>query len=239
MRWFLLLSFLFITFLMPSSAKKKAEKPKQERLSTLYKNAKTALKNKGGQDAARNALLGALNRPELKNKERAKIHYTAALLEESLNGVENQKAYLKQPYDTAKFFNKLCDMYRQLRQCDSVDFLPDHRGNVRPSFRQKTQSIRLKHRRNILSGGKFFLAKKNYASAYPFFDLYCSYKDESKKKEQIDSVYYNAALWATLSAFLSENYLGTIKHADEAIGYIDSSKAAVLQEYKVRSYAKL
>lgn len=239
MRWFLLLSFMFIAFLMPSSAKKKAEKPKQERLSTLYKNAKTALKNKGGQDAARNALLGALNRPELKNKERAKIHYTAALLEESLNGVENQKAYLKQPYDTAKFFNKLCDMYRQLRQCDSVDFLPDHRGNVRPSFRQKTQSLRLKHRRNILSGGKFFLAKKNYASAYPFFDLYCSYKDESRKKEQIDSLYYNAALWATLSAFLSENYLGTIKHADEAIGYIDSSKAAVLQEYKVRSYAKL
>ena len=110
MRWVLFLSFMFIAFLTPSSAKKKTEKPKQERLGTLYKNAKTALKNKGGQDAARNALLGALSRPELKNKERAKIHYTAALLEESLNGVENQKAYLKQPYDTARFFNKLCDI---------------------------------------------------------------------------------------------------------------------------------
>lgn len=239
MRWVLLLSFMFIAFFMPSSAKKKTEKPKQERLGTLYKNAKTALKNKGGQDAARNALLSALSRPELKNKERAKIHYTAALLEESLNGVENQKAYLKQPYDTARFFNKLCDMYRQLRQCDSVDYLPDYKGNVRPSFKKKTQVLRQKHRRNILSGGKFFLAKKNYASAYPFFDLYCSYKEESKKKEQSDSLYFNAALWATLSAFLSENYSGTIKYADEAIGYLDSARAAVLQEYKVRSYAKL
>ena len=235
----MLLSFMFIAFLTPSSAKKKTEKPKQERLGTLYKNAKTALKNKGGQDAARNALLSALSRPELKNKERAKIHYTAALLEESLNGVENQKAYLKQPYDTARFFNKLCDMYRQLRQCDSVDYLPDYKGNVRPSFKKKTQVLRQKHRRNILSGGKFFLAKKNYASAYPFFDLYCSYKEESKKEEHPDSLYSNAALWATLSAFLSENYSGTIKYADEAIGYLDSARAAVLQEYKVRSYAKL
>ena len=235
----MLLSFMFTAFLTPSSAKKKTEKPKQERLGTLYKNAKTALKNKGGQDAARNALLGALSRPKLKNKERAKIHYTAALLEESLNGVENQKAYLKQPYDTARFFNKLCDMYRQLRQCDSVDYLPDYKGNVRPSFKKKTQVLRQKHRRNILSGGKFFLAKKNYASAYPFFDLYCSYKEESKKEEHPDSLYSNAALWATLSAFLSENYSGTIKYADEAIGYLDSARAAVLQEYKVRSYAKL
>ena len=90
-------------------------------VSTLYKNAKTALKNQSGQDAARDALLGAVNRTELNNKKRADIYFTAALLEESLNGIENRKAFLKQPYDMAKFFNKLCDMYGQLRLCDSID----------------------------------------------------------------------------------------------------------------------
>ena len=197
-------------------------------MATLYKNARNAMKNQGGQDAARDALLGALSRPELSNKQKAKIYYTAALLEQSLNGVENQKAYLKKPYDTAKFFNKLCDMYSRLQLCDSVDLLPDAKGKVHPQFQKRTLSLRQKHLRNILSGGKFFLAKKNYAAAYPFFDNYCSLSSDS-----------SSTLWATLSAFQMENYAGTVKHADAAISYCDPETAAILQEYKVRSYGKL
>ena len=230
MRWAFILAFLFPAFLTVSPAKKekKADKPKQEKMATLYKNARNAMKNQGGQDAARDALLGALSRPELSNKQKAKIYYTAALLEQSLNGVENQKAYLKKPYDTAKFFNKLCDMYSRLQLCDSVDLLPDAKGKVHPQFQKRTLSLRQKHLRNILSGGKFFLAKKNYAAAYPFFDNYCSLSSDS-----------SSTLWATLSAFQMENYAGTVKHADAAISYCDPETAAILQEYKVRSYGKL
>lgn len=199
-----------------------------------------ALKNRSGQDAAKSALLGALSRPELRNNQRANIYYTAALLEESLNGVENQKAYLKQPYDTARFFNKLCDMYNQLRLCDSIDFLPDVKGKVHPRLQKKTLALRLKHRRNIFGGGKFFLAKQNYAAAYPFFDLYCAYKEQGAGgEEQIDTLLSQATLWATLSAFLVENYAGTIKHVDNAIASADSATATILQEYKVRSFAEL
>ena len=145
---------------LSAKAKKenKPEKVKQEKMATLYKNARTALKNQGGQDAARDALLGALARPELKNKQKAKVYYTAALLEESLNGVENKKAYLKQACDTAKFFNKLRDMYGQLRLCDSVDVLPDAKGKVHPRYQNRTRAQRLQHRKNIIGGGKFFLA---------------------------------------------------------------------------------
>lgn len=215
--------------------KAKTEKVKQEKMTTLYKNAKTALKNQSGQDAARDALIGALSRPALKDKQKAKIFFTAAQLEESLNGVENKKAYLKQKYDTVKFFNKLRDMYEQLRLCDSVDVLPDAKGNVSPRYQKRTNSLRLKHRRNIIGGGKFFLAKKDYASAYPFLDLYCSYK----VKQKVDTLFPQAALWATLSAFQVDNYEGTVKHVDNAIHYTDSVTAAILQEYKVRSYAQL
>lgn len=228
-----------IMFLVPcllSAAKqKKADKPKQEKMATLYKNARNAIKNMAGQDAARDALLGALARPELKNKQRAKIYYTAASLEESLNAVENQKAFLKKAYDTAKFFNKLSDMYERLRLCDSVDLVPDANGKIRPRYQNKTMSLRLKHRRNILGGGKFFLAKKNYAAAYPFFDLYCTYRG----KEPNDTIIPQATLWATLSAFLSDNYNGTVRYADAAISYSDTATASILQEYKVRSYGKL
>ena len=131
--------------------------------------------------------------------------------------VENQKAYLKQPYDTAKFFNKLKDMYGQLRLCDSVDLIPDSKGKVHATMQRKTRALRLKHRRNIYGGGKFFLAKSNYTAAYPFFDLYCTFKPQatagSRSQEKADTLYPQAVLWATLSS--------------------------ILQEYKVRSFAKL
>ena len=230
---FLLLTPCFVS--AKNNKEKKAEKPKQEKLATLYKNARNAVKNLSGQDAARNALIAAVARPELNNKQRAKLYYSAAQLEESLNAVENRKAFLKQAYDTAKFFNKLCDMYGQLRLCDSVDVVPDEKGNIRPRFQKKTNSLRNKHRRNILGGGKYFLSKKNYAAAYPFFDLYCTYKDA----EKIDTIIPQTELWATLSAFQMENYEGTVKHVDKAIASTDAQTAPVLQEYKVRSFAQL
>ena len=241
---------LFLTFLLlvpcfafsKAKKEKKPEKPKQERMTTLYKNARNALKNQGGQDAARDALLGALNR-EISNRQKAKIYYHAALLEESLNGVENKKAYLKQACDTAKFFNKLRDMYNQLRLCDSVDVLPDAKGKVHPRYQNRTRMQRLQHRKNIIGGGKFFLAKKDYASAYPFLDLYCTYKDEvqqvKKYKEQPDTLYPQAIVWATLAAFQTNNFAGTVKHVDNAIPYTDTITAAILQEYKVRAYGQL
>ena len=224
-----------------SAKEKKEKKPKQEKLITLQKNARQALKNRSGQDAARDALLGALANLDMGNKQKAKVYYTAALLEQSLNGVENQKAWLKQPYDTAKFFNKLGDMYAQLRLCDSVDFVPDAKGKVHQRMQKKTNALRLKHRRNIYMGGKYFLTKQNYAAAYPFLDYYCSYKGREVKKGQEvpDTLLPQAMLWATLSAFLSDNSLGAVKHADAAIAFADPATAEILYEYKVRSFAKL
>ncbi|MBO7119095.1 MAG: tetratricopeptide repeat protein [Bacteroidaceae bacterium] len=239
MRLVLLLTFLIPAFLTLSPAKKakeeKPKQPKQERLATLYKNARNALKNQSGQDAARDALLSAVTRPELGNRQKAKIYYKAALLEQSLNGEENKKAFLKQAFDSAKFFNKLRDMYGQLHLCDSVDVLPDAKGNMHPRYQNRSRALRLKHRRNILNGGKFFLAKKDYASAYPFLDLYCTHKDPNQK----DSLYPQTQLWATLAAFQAGNYEGTVKHADAAIPFADANTAPILHEYKVRSYGKL
>ena len=237
-RWFmLLLLLLFPLCTLPSQAKqpKQPKQPKQEKLSTLNKNARMALKNQSGQEAALGALLNALNRPELKNAQRAKIYYTAAQLDESINGIENRKAYLKQAYDTAKFFNKLRDMYNRLQLCDSIDLLPDAKGKVHARLQKKTTALRLKHRRNIFGGGRYYLFKQNYKEAYPFYDLYCIYSREEKQ----DTLYPQAALCATLSAFLVENWQGTIKYADTAIFYSDTATSAILHEYKVRSYEKM
>lgn len=227
---------LFLIVLLTAFATAEAaKKPKQQKLSVIMKTAKTALKNDNNQDGALNGLAGALGRPELSNKQRKEVYYVMAQLDESINAVENRKAYLKQPYDTAKFFNKLRDMYDRLRLCDSIDRQPDNNGRVRPTMVKKTHALRRKHRRNILSGAHFYLAKKNYQQAFPFYDLYCTYNCE----EKTDTLFPLASRQAALTAFMIEDYKGMLRHVDAAIGYADVQSAPVLIEYKARSYQML
>ena len=234
---YMLLLLLCPLFCIPSwAADKKAEKkPKEVKLATLFKNASTAIKNKGGQDAARDQLLAALAREDLRNRDRANIYYTAALLEQSLHRNENTKAYLKQKYDSAVFFSKVRDMYNQLRLCDSLDHVPGPNGKMHPRYCRKTHALRHKYRRNLLNGGKFFLTKKDYKTSYTFFDLYCS----NECDEENDPDYPQAVRWAAMCGFMVESPEKTLRYIDKAIGYSDQQTAAILWEYKVRSYEKL
>ena len=216
-----------------SAAKKdKAQKP--TKMSMLYKAASTAIKNASGQDGARNNLINALPRTDINNKDRAEIYYTAARLYESVNSVENRKAYLKQQYDTAQFFNSLLNMYEQLRLCDSVDAVPNEQERVRLKYTRKTKELRMKHLRNILNGGKFFLRKGDYASAYGFMDDYYTYTPNRR-----DTLLPNLAYQAALCGYLTNNPTRTLKYIDKAIEAATRGDKPILQEYKVRTYAML
>ena len=231
----LFIALLLCCSMAEAKKEKQAKQPKVTKLSTLKKNARTALKNGSGQEAAQTALLQATTREGLTTTTVAGIRYTAALLDESMNGVENRKAYLKQAYDTAKFFNKLRDMYEQLRICDSIDCMPSENGVVHPHYAKRTCKLREKHRMNILLGGRFFLRRKDYKSAFSFFQLYCKHTEEGAA----DSLYPKAKVRAAILGFLIEDYAGMLRHADEAIALADPSHAAVLTEYKARAWQKL
>lgn len=215
-----------------ASKKEKAQKP--VKMSTLYKAASTAIKNASGQDGARTNLINALSRPELKNKDKAEIFYTAAKLYESSNSVENRKAYLKQQYDTAMFFNTLLNMYEQLRLCDSVDAVPNAQQKVKQKYSKKTYDLRQKHIKNILNGSKFFLRKGDYASAYGYIDAF--YKYTTSKR---DSLLYRLAYQAALCGYLTNQPKHTLKYIDKAIEAASRGDKPILQEYKVRTYALL
>lgn len=216
------------------SANKKEKAQKPVKMSTLYKAASTAIKNASGQDGARTNLINALSRPELKNKDKAEIFYTAAKLYESSNSVENRKAYLKQQYDTAMFFNTLLNMYEQLRLCDSVDAVPNAQQKVRLKYSKKTYDLRQKHIKNILNGSKFFLRKGDYASAYGYIDAF--YTHTTSKR---DSLLYRLAYQAALCGYLTNQPKHTLKYIDKAIEAASRGDKPILQEYKVRTYALL
>ena len=231
-----LIRLLFILLILAdtgfvSAAKNKA--PKEVKLATLHKAANLAIKNANGQDGAKNNLLGALGRESLTDKDRAGIYYTCALLDESLNGVQNMKAYLKQQCDTAVLFSTLLNMYSNLYKCDSVDAIPNQKGAVKLKYKSRTGNLRAKHIRNILNGGKYYLSKGNYALAYSFFDSYYTYTMPS------DANLAKVAYWATFSSYKLGHYSHTLKYIDKAFEAVDDSEDAILQEYKSRSHLAL
>jgi hypothetical protein len=92
MKRYLIILALFTFALSVGSADKKDKKEQPVKLRTLFKTAKLALKNSNNHDAAEQGLLAALPREDVDNKDRARIFYTAALLQQNLNGVHNRSA---------------------------------------------------------------------------------------------------------------------------------------------------
>ena len=70
--------------------------PKPVKQKTLVAEAKAAIKNRRDQAKAKENLLAIVNREDITQAQRAEIYFMAEELERSMNGVENEKLYLKQ-----------------------------------------------------------------------------------------------------------------------------------------------
>lgn len=84
----------------------------------------------------------------------------------------NEKLYLKQQYDTAQLFTIASKLFAVYEAFDSIDAYPDDKGRVRPRFRSRHADMLMGYRKNIFSGGIFFMKKQRYSEAYAMFDTY-------------------------------------------------------------------
>ena len=123
------------------------------------------------------------SKEETKNK--AECYKMAGDLMHKINTIENEKLYLKQSYDTIKHFNSLHKMYLYYEKCDSIERDTTH--NDKPKFRFRKNSVdKMKfHRRNLISGGLFFLRKEKYVEAYNLFDTYLRTAEMPMLKSEI------------------------------------------------------
>lgn len=234
------MALLFVGLGMVGAAERKPKKAKKEKkekapepvkLRTLFKTAKLALKNNNNQPAAEQGLLAALPREDVDNKKRARIYYTCALLQQNLNGVYNRQAYLKQQYDTANFFSTTLSLYQHLLRCDSVDMIPNAKGQVKRKFEGDVNSLMKKHRKNLFSGGIFQMRKKDYPVAYDYMDAYLR-----SNKNPKDTLVARVAYWATICGYNAKQPERARRYMDAAIEWADSAQKPLLQEYKARTY---
>ena len=215
-----------------------AEKP--VKYKTLLGEAKTAIKNNKNQANAEKNLLAIVNREDIKQEQRAEIYFMAEELERSINGGENMKLYLRQAYDTTKFFSTILRMHEYMLACDSVESLPNEKGIVKYRHRNKSRELMRTYRPNLLNGGTFLLKKSKYAEAFPYFDMYLTTTQHpilnSDATQTTDTLQSRVAYWATISAYNANQPRQALKYIDQAMTGTNDSLRASLQEYKVRCY---
>ncbi|MCF0195022.1 MAG: hypothetical protein HUK00_07605 [Bacteroidaceae bacterium] len=183
-----------------------------------FKTAKSAIKSKNGLENAEKSLTEYATNLQTPPTQRAKAFNMAAQVADRIREVENEKMYLKQQFDTVRYFNALLRVYQHTMSCDSVEAEPDERGRLRSSFGKDNRRRRQDAAANLLQGGKWMMKHGRYGEAFDMFDVY-DRADSANKT--VDSNNRRLPVWAAKCALLAGRMHGARHYATRAIAMRD------------------
>lgn len=228
-------------------AAKKAAKEAAKALKAEIKAANKILKEAQG---VLNAVDGnmdqanALIESAIANKHTASnpdTWYTAGKIQEKIYNKENEKMYLQQAYDQAKFFGSLSKMFDYFLTCDSLEQIPDAKGKVVAKYRSETSDLLSRIRINLVSGGVTYFNDNNNEKAFELFSKYIDVADApmfaALNYAETDTLMHEIAYYATLAGLKMEDYHKALKYVDLAMKKEDVAQKAI--EYKAMSYINL
>ena len=182
-------------------------------------SAKAIIKSGKNYETAEKMMTDLLK--DAKNRDNDKIYVTLfeALKKQYEQG--NEKLYLKQQYDTAALFNITKKMFLVLETLDSVDVKHSKNPN-KLEFRKKHSAFLDSYRRNLFSGGGYFARKKDFRTAFSFYDMYidCARQPLFEKYNYHETDVKNihmAAYWSLYCGFKSQDPKLTLKYVDLAV----------------------
>ena len=180
-----------------------------------YKSIRAALKAKNGAEAMR--LVETCEKDSILQKEPRTYDYgtQAQIL---INDAENVKAYLKQPYDTARFFQSTCKIFEYILKCDQAELDLLEREGQKQKFNKENRQRLHQFYRNLGAGGRFFFAKGKYKEALQLMAYYLDtplkpiWGDDKSVTTQ--PAYVNTAFAYQRAAFLSGNFGDVANYSD-------------------------
>ena len=147
----------------------------------------------------------------------------------------NEKLYLKQQYDTTRLFRDFRRMYEVMESLDSIAIAKNPKNQ---KYRKRYAPMLNQYRPNLFNGGIYFINKRDYVTAFDFFDEYisCGEKDLFKTYDyqHTDQLLPKAASYAVYCGYKSGNVTETLKYAD--IAYADTSQLDYLLQYLAETY---
>ncbi len=228
-------------------AAKKAAKEAAKALKAEIKEANKVLREAQGQLNAVDGNIdqaNALIESAIANKHTASnpdTWYTAGKIQEKIYNTENEKMYLQQAYDQAKFFGSLSKMFDYFLTCDSLEQIPDAKGKVVAKYRPEMTDLLSRIRINLVSGGVTYFNENNNEKAFELFSKYIDVADApmfaALNYAETDSLMHEIAYYATLAGLKMEDYHKALKYVDLAMKKEDVAQKAI--EYKAMSYINL
>ena len=150
----------------------------------------------------------------------------------------NEKMYLKQSTDTAKLFDAAYRMFGVLEALDSVDAMPDKDGRIKLKYRRKHADYLDAYRKNLYTGGSYFLNKQDYPRAFKLFAAYidCASQPlfESRQYASRDKRLPSAAFYALYSGYRANDAAATLRY--KQLAETDTARLPLTLEYEAETY---
>lgn len=151
----------------------------------------------------------------------------------------NEQMYLKQKYDTLSFFVTTRKLFVAAESADSVDAEPDRNGRIKPKYRERNSQYLKTIMPNIFYGGLFFINKKEYRTAYQYFNHYLSLPKlplfKSLKLPADNDMMISAAYWTMYCGFKLDSAKIILEHSK--LAERDTSQLAFVWQYEAEAYS--
>ena len=134
-----------------------------------YKPLRGYLKAKNGTEAMKE--VEKLEKDSLLNTD-PKLYDYGCQAQILINDAENVKAYLKQAYDTARFFNSIYKIYEYVQKCDKAELNILAETGKSPKYAKQNRQLLHQYYKNLGAGGRYFFARKKYKEAMSLMAYY-------------------------------------------------------------------
>lgn len=161
----------------------------------------------------------------------------AGQIQKKILDTENQKAYLRKPYDTLLLYNSTLKMIEHFYKCDELAQIPDEKGRIKNKYRNSNATMIINERINLINGGIQYnnMSANNSEYCQKAFDFFATYVEsashpmlESWHLLENDTLIPQIAYYASVMALKLNDY----EHVEEFSKYAeeDSNYAQIAAE---------
>lgn len=177
-----------------------------------FREIKLLLKNKKAAEAV--ALVEKYSSDSVLSKE-PRLYDFGKQAQIIINDAENEKIYLKQSYDTAKFFSSNLAIIDYILKCEDAEQTALALHGDKPKFYKENSKLVHLYLSNLGAAGRYYYYKHQYKDVLPYLEKYLSIPTQNiwgNEKEIVNSQDYLANAYVyQKAAFLSANYKATLQ----------------------------
>lgn len=153
----------------------------------------------------------------------------------------NEKLYMNQKQDTAKFYDLTQRLFTIAETLDSLDARPDRKGRVDIEYRKDHAKELLKYRPNLFYACTYYIRKGNYKQAYQYGEAYMDCARQplftGYHLDSLDARMPEVAYWATYCGYRMNDPVLTLRYRHLALR--DSTRAESTLQYMAEARRQL